>query len=444
MPRPAKETRENFEAGRVDAWSAGEYGHRVRVFAEAGKLKVRFQDPATGRTKQRTVFRADSDALRREATGAAVKIAERLRAGRVAEEEAADAPATVADLTMEDVAHLFMKRAGAFPRELLTGSYSDVREWYNALPERVRALDTVPALSTIVRDVYGWRHLFADDRFRPDRRVIDIDPADATNWAQDVVADETYSPRTAANDLDRLSSAFNHVRTQHRSIGLTYNPIEGRKVDRERADVDAYTQKEGAKLWAAAPALADEGRWQVLVAAGIAQSGRRLGSILALTASDHDLESGTVVWRADVAKGRNYGRGDETRPMTPLHRKAVRWVLEHHPNPKGPDAPLIWQTGGRSRAAKPENAVPQSTVWQQLVALEKLAGVEHKDGRAWHSFRRWTATRLADLLGDGKAAEFIGMTTDTLRKYGYKKVQDETMQDAADAMGGTWEEGGEE
>lgn len=437
MARPAKETRENFEAGRVPAWSAGEYGHVVRVFAEKGRIKIRYRNPHTGRWTQTTIFPADTTELRRRAATIAVKKAEELRSGIA--EQVERAARRVEELTVRDVALLYMRRAPGFPERLLTASYKEVRDWYESLPESVRSLKTTPRLPTIVRDVYGWRHLFADHRFRPDRRVADIDPADATSYAQDVVTRGT-SKRTAANDLDRLSSAFNYVRVQHRSLGLTWNPIEGRKVDRERAHTAAYTREEGVKLWKAAPQLAEQGQWQVLVAVGIATSGRRLGAIQRLTETDHDFEAGTVIWRAKHAKGEQYGRGDEVRPMTPLHRQAVEWAVRHHPNPLGPDHPIIWRTGGDTRAPMPEKPCPQQTLWKQLVKLEKLAGVPHKPGRSWHSFRRWAATYLADLLGDGPAAEYMGMTVETMRRYAYKQVQQETMQKVADAIGEAFEE----
>lgn len=438
MARPAKETRENFEAGRIPAWRAGGYGHVVRVFVERGRIKIRYRNPRTGRWTQTTLFPADTPELRRRAATIAVKKSEELRSGIVAEAERS--ARAVEELTVRDIALLYMRRIPGFPDRLITATKSEVQKWYGSLPEAVRNLKTTPKLATIVRDVYGWRHLFADHRFRPDRRVVDIDPADATSYAHDIVA-RGVSKRTAANDLDRLSSAFNYVRTQHRSLGLTYNPIEGRKVDRERAHTPAYTREEGIRLWQAAPELAAKGEWQVLVAVGMATSGRRLGAIQRLTLVDHDFEAGTVVWRARHAKGEHYGRGDEIRPMTPLHRKAVEWASQNHPNPLGPDQPILWQSGGGRRPARPDRPCPQQTLWGQLLRLEQLAGVPHIPGRAWHSFRRWAATYLADLLGDGPAAEYIGMTVETMRRYAYKQTQHETMLRVADAIGDAFDGG---
>lgn len=43
------------------------------------------------------------------------------------------------------------------------------------------------------------------------------------------------------------------------------------------------------------------------------------------------------------------------------------------------------------------------------------------------------ATILADELGDGKAAEYVGMTVETLRRFNYKQTQPETQVATAEA-----------
>lgn len=54
------------------------------------------------------------------------------------------------------------------------------------------------------------------------------------------------------------------------------------------------------------------------------------------------------------------------------------------------------------------------------------------------------ATYLADMIGDGKTSEFIGMKAETLRKYGYKKVRPEAMDEAKRAMDEGFTGGGAE
>jgi len=422
MGRPAKEDRKNFEAGKVDAWSTGPYGARVRVIAQKGKLKVRFQDPQTGRTRQKTVFAADTGSLRKVVTRVAVEMTEKLRSGV---EKDLEREAKGQDLTMRDCVILYLKRFPGFPEQLLAVTAAKLKEWYRDLPESIRKSANVPKEATLISDVYGFRRIMKDTRFRPDKRIVDLEPADATTYFNDSVA-AGGSPRTGSNDMDRMSCAINYVIEQHqKTIGLERNPLKGRKVDRTKADIPQYSREERRRLLEAAPKLAAEGQWHVLVATGIASSGRRISAICGLTEGDHDFEAGIVTWRAEEAKGEGYGRGDEHMPMTTQHRKAVLWALECFPNPLGADHPILYQV------SKPRNLVPPQTLWGQLMRLEELAGVKHQPSRAWHSFRRAVATMLADEIGDGAASEYIGMTTATLRKYGYKKVQAETMEQAA-------------
>lgn len=433
MPRPAKETRENFVAGRVDAWSAGERGMTVRVFVEASRLKVRHRD-REGRRRQRTLFDADSEALRSQAADVAEAIVRRLKAGKAEVEEKA---ALDGDLTVYQACKLYMARMPAFDEDLFQKPRSEIEEWYAALPGDARTL----ACWTIISDVYGFRRLWRDPRFAPDRPVEDIEPGDGSGYYADYVA-SGRKPRTAVNDLDRLSCAFRYVVNQHRkSVGLVHNPLEGRRVDREKADVDAYTDDEVAALRKAALDLAEAGEWQVYPAVQMATSGRRIGSIRRLTLEDHDLGAGTVTWLARHAKGEHYGRGDETRPLTGHHRRGIEWALEYHPNPQGPDHPVLWKSGGTHYEPSPTEPVPYSTLHGQLQRAEEKAEVESRGGRSWHAFRRWAVTKLADELGDGAASEFVGMTIETVRAHSYKKVQEGTMKKAAETLGREAEDG---
>lgn len=435
MPPKARESRENFEAGKVDAWSAGAYGQRVRVFLEAGKLKITYQNPATGRPKQRTLFAGDTPSLRKRAAAIAVKKSEELRAGMMEKVEREDRRADT--ITVFEVAHLYLQRAPGFPAHLFDpealpgspGVKAAVEAWYDTLAPSIRDAKTTPSAKTLWSDVYAFRRLFKHPAFQRSRKAMELEPADASRYVADVTS-EGGSPRTPVNDVDRLSCAFRYVQTQHRrSIGLPYNPLDGRVVDRTRAEVPAYEPEEiAAMVQAARRGEPGEGQWQVRAAVRIAQSGRRRGAILALTLSDHDLEARTVTWEAEHAKGEAYGRGDETIRMTSDHLEAVREVAEKHPNPLGADAPLLWAKGDPSRP------IGESAIDRQLRRLEKAAGVKHLRGRGFHGFCRSTITKIADALSDGAAAEFTGRTPETIRRYSYKKKTVAMMDRAADVM----------
>lgn len=439
--KTANTDRNRFESGKVDDWSTGGYGSTVRLFRKAGKLKISWQDPATRKTRTRTLFSTDSVELRRRATGIAVAKAERLRSGET--EGEAERP-KLEDLALFDVCMLYMERIAGFEARLFEGKEREIREWYEALPEAVRQSEAAPSRETIVKDIRSFRHLFAASYrergndvqpFARTRKVADIEPGDSTKlMAADIRAGR--SPRTVANEHDRLSAAFRYVMRQHRkSVGLLYNPIDGRVADRTKAKIPRYTPAEVKLLLAKAREWIQTGkRWQAFVALGLSSSGRRRQSIVALTADDHDFEAGTVVWRADQAKGKNYGRGDSIRPMTAMHRTAALWAIEHHPNPAGPGAPLIW-TPTRTR-----EGMGMDTVSALFTALEAAAGIEHVKGRSIHSMRRAVVTLIADELGDGKAAEFVDMTVETVRSHSYKQVQPKTMQEAASALDRTLHE----
>lgn len=433
MARPAKETRENFEAGKADGFSAGGHGHRVRVYAESGKLWIRYKQP-NGKRTPRQLFPADTPALRAKAARLAVQKAEQMSSGERAQVERSEKGAE--DLSIFDVVMLYMQRAPGFPPSAFDpdgeGVKAHVERWYEALPEGVRRDKTVPKARTLWTDVYAFLRLFRDPRFARDRKVMSLDPADGTLYAKEVAA-KGGSPRTPVNDVDRLSCAIRYVITQYRrTYGIPYNPLDGGILDRTRAEVPAYGDDELRKLLdAAGRREPGDGQWQIRVAVGVAHSGRRLESMIGLSTADHDLDANTVTWRAEKQKGEAYGRGDVVMPMTPQHRAALEWALEHHPNPTGEKAPLLWRTGDPS---KPINEV---TLDQQLKRLERAAGVEHQPGRAFHGFCRSVITRLADAHGDGVAAEFAGRTVETIRRYSYKKIQDETMRKAAQTMGKT-------
>lgn len=433
-PRKAKETRANFEGGKADGWGAGAYGHRVRVVAEKGKLKIRFRDRA-GIKKQRTLFEGDTPALRRKATEVAVTVAEKLRLG-IAKEAEQQAGEAGAGITIERVALLYLRRTPGFPEEILSGErtkwgkgiHSQVERWFATLPESVRKSPTIPMAKSIWTDVYSLLRLFRDPRFARSKLVLDLEPADVTQYVAEAPTAEKRRTRVA--DTDRLSCAIRYVQQQHRkTVGLPYNPLEGRIVDREKADIDAYSDEEIVRLFdALRRGEPGKGSWQIRVLIGLATSGRRIGSLLALTAADHDQEAGKVTWRAEAAKGEGYGRGDETIAMTELHREAVEWALEHHPNPNGPTAPLVWNRDDPSAQMK------EPAADRQLKRLEKAAGVEHKRRRAFHGFCRATITRAADLFGDEASAEFTGRKPETIRRYAYKKKVGETMQKVADGI----------
>lgn len=434
--KAARETRAAWEAGKVAGWSAGGYGARVRVSTAGGQIRLSHQDRVTGRPKQRTLFR-DTPENRAKAAAAAVILSERLHAEADARQQEEERASDAETITARQCVVLYMQRVPGFREEMLDWAAARVREWWHALPDAVRESELTPSPETLVADLSAWRRVLAHPAFA-ERPVSGIDLAEVNACTQSLLT-SGLSVRTVTNTMDRLALAIRYVQVHHRRrIGALINPLEGRKLDRTVARTPMYTPDEVRALRASARELIGRGNyWQLFGVVGLASSGRRIGSILALTAADHDwtprwspegeLLPWRVTWRAEVAKARGYGRGDDVRPMTRLYADAVVWLLQRHPNPTGAGGPLIWTGDG---ATAPDS----QTVRRQLHEVEQHADVKCVPGRAFHSFRRAVATLLADELGDGIAAEYTGMTVETLRKYSYKQVQDQVQDQAARAL----------
>lgn len=443
--RKSRETREAWEAGRVDGWSYGERGVRVRVTVHKRGIRISHQDPVTREPTPKQLFPRDTPANRRKAAETAVLVSEALRK-RAEEHASRDEAVSGATLTLPGCLLLYMQRFPGFAPEMFAWKCKRLREWHTALPEQVRASEVVPSAETLVADLSAWRRLLPMPVF--DRPLADIDLAEINRAYQDLLG-SGYSPRTATNTMARASAAVNWVQRHHRRrVGALINPFLGAAMDRSTAQVPEYTPAEVRKLRAAAAECIRQGRfWQLFAFVGIASSGRRIGSVLALTPEDHDWtprwgETGEllpwrVTWRADVSKGGGYQRGDEVRPMTRAHADAVLWCYQTRPNPirEGrPSLPLLWSGDG-------SEAITQDSLAYQLRRVEELAGVASIRGRLFHSFRRAVATLVADDLGLAVAAEFVGMTPETLAKH-YKRVVEATQQKAAASVDAAFTEEG--
>lgn len=425
MARPAKPTRENFEAGKIHSWTAGGYRYAVRVVRVGQSLKLRWRDPDTGRRRQETASNVDSCELRKRVAAEAVALSEGLRAGRDAQD--AEPTPKAETMTLEDACLLYMQgRAPGFTREMLEWGPAKMRPWYAALPNAVRA--EAPDLETLNKDLRSFRGIWQNAHFERTRLVRDLEPGDWRAAQQELLA--TYSPRTLANWRDRLSVVLRDIRVNHRkSVGLLENPMDGAKAVRAKAKIPRYTEEERGKLRAAARAAMNDGRyWRLWVLLAFAHSGRRTTAMLNLTYADHDMTAGTVTWRAEHAKAGNYGKGDEVRRMTKLHADAVRWAMKTYPNPAGTEWPILWDP----RA--PTRPVAYDTMLNQWHKLEKDADVPQIRQRAFHSMRRSIVTLLSERLGVENAADFVGMTPATANEFFYRQMTEQAMDASASTI----------
>lgn len=110
-----------------------------------------------------------------------------------------------------------------------------------------------------------------------------------------------------------------------------------------------------------------------------------------------------VTWRAEVQKGKGYGRGDVKHPATRQLMVVHRWLRWLHPNPLGPAHPLIWDEEDPTR---PE---PYDRLLRDLGTAWRTAfGEDKPNGLGWHAFCRSMISRCADEAGVLATADFTG------------------------------------
>ena len=163
--------------------------------------------------------------------------------------------------------------------------------------------------------------------------------------------------------------------------------------------------------------------WRFHVALVLAhETGHRIRAIRELRWSDIDFEERLVQWRGDTEKT-GYGH------TTPLTKEAMNVLRKAR----------IWNPGIGESPVLPAPKDPTQPVgryvarhwWRKAI---KLAGLEPKQGRGWHSLRRKFATDLMDqplkvvcLLGGWR-------DHDTLLSC-YQRPDESTMRTALEARG---------
>jgi integrase len=123
--------------------------------------------------------------------------------------------------------------------------------------------------------------------------------------------------------------------------------------------------------------------WRFHVALVLAhETGHRIGAIRQLLWSDVDLENEFLNWRGDTEKT---GYAHAT-PLTSEARKALEEARSWSPGIG--DTPIL---PAPKDASRPVGPYLVRGWWRKA---EKLAGLERKEGRGWHSLRRKFATDL--------------------------------------------------
>ena len=212
------------------------------------------------------------------------------------------------------------------------------------------------------------------DRFIRERRAGRVGPSGKP------VAD-----RMIERDLKFLIAVLNWAgksRDAEGKVLLESNPLKGLKTPTEKNPARiVLTEVEYQALLR----VSRQVDWRFRVALVLAhETGHRINAIRQLRWSDIDLEDGMVRWRAEHEK-----TGYEHR--TPVTVEAIAVLEEARTrNPGIGDAPVLpspkYPTMPVSR--------PLARVW--WTRAQKLAGLEPKRGRGWHSLRRKFASDLMD------------------------------------------------
>ena len=191
------------------------------------------------------------------------------------------------------------------------------------------------------------------------------------------------SDRMVEYDLKFLMAVLNWAarsRDEHGRLLLDRNPLKGlRKPTEKNPNRVVLAEDEYGALLKVSRRV----DWRFYVALVLAhETGHRIGAIRQLRWTDIDFEGGTVLWRAEHDKSGH-------RHVTPVTAEALEVLGEaRRRNPGLGDAPVMPAPRNPSKCI----GAGLAQVWWGRA--EKLAGLEPKPGRGWHSLRRKFASDL--------------------------------------------------
>ena len=353
------------------SYSAGEWGrNRVRVFPDRRTGVIQLEWREGGRRLTRSLRHRDWARAKRQADEFAAGFVKPERRDR---DEAGARPLTLAALF------------GLYGEEVTPTKSPQSRAYDRAAMRMFVGLfgkDRDPATLS-KRD---W------DRFIRDRR------AGRAGRSGKPVAD-----RTVQRDLKFLLAVLNWAAQSRDEEGgwlLESNPLRGLKMPAEKnparviltdAEYEALLRVSREVDW----------RFRVSLVLGH-ETGHRIGAIRQLRWSDIDLERGVVLWRKEHEKS-----GHEHRtPLTPAAVAVLGEARRHSPGIG--DVPVLPAPMDPTRSV----SHPQAGAWWKKA--ERLAGLEPRRGRGWHSLRRKFASDLMDQplkvlceLGGWKTAQTV-------------------------------------
>jgi integrase len=227
------------------------------------------------------------------------------------------------------------------------------------------------------------------DFFGTDRDPMTLSYRDAARFVKERSAGlvgpsgKPVRARTVERDIRLLFAVLNWAMTAGDGAGgvlLQRNVLKGFKPPKEKNPLRvALTQDEYEALLG----VAGQVGWRFKVALVVAhETGHRIGAIRQLMWSDIDLEGSSILWRAEHEKT----GFEHVTPMTPELKAVLNEALRL--NPRIGDAPIL---PGVLTPCDPVHRYLPRKWWRRA---ERLAGLERKRGRGWHSLRRKFATDL--------------------------------------------------
>lgn len=231
--------------------------------------------------------------------------------------------------------------------------------------------------------------------FGPDREVASLDRRDWDAFIRARGSGRTgprgtgrsggVRNRTIEQNLQFLRAVMNWALVAFDERGqplLERNPFQGFPLPREKNPVrPTISEDEYQRLLEVAPSI--DWRFEVVLVL-CHETGHRIGAVRTLQWSDIDLEQEVVRWRGDTEK-----TGYEHH--TPMSEEAVRILAkarEH--NPGTVDRPVLPAPGD------PTQSISRHLARDWWRRAEKLAELEPKRGRGYHSLRRKFASELMD------------------------------------------------
>ena len=335
------------------SYSAGEWGrNRVRVFPDpkTGLLQIEWRE--NGRRLTRSLKHRDWARAKRQADEFAAGFAGPEPNGR---KEAEPEP-----LTLEKLFEIY--------GEEVTPTKTKRTRQHDRVAMRMFLAFLGPRRRPETLSRRDW------DRFIRERRAGRVGPSG-----------RLVSNRMIECDLRFLIAVLNWAarsRDERGRLLLESNPLRGLKTPVEKNPLRIVLSDEEYRALLKVSRRVD---WRFHVALLLAhETGHRIGAIRKLRWSDIDIEGRTIRWRAEHEKTYEHRTPLTDEAIAALgEAKARNSVIGDSPVLPCSKDPSVCATRWMSRAW-----------WEKA---ERLAGLEPKRGRGWHSLRRKFASDLMDL-----------------------------------------------